>query len=97
MDRLKAKEATRTSKIMEQFKTKLHHRLKQGTFQELFTVDGYAEDEDVIKVKCMPGSYPNAVRSIDAIYKVFSQMYINAKNEGTMNMFVCDFLQDENG
>ena len=45
----------------------------------------------------MPGSYPNAVKSIDSIYKVFSQMYINAKNEGTMNMFVCDFLQDENG
>mgnify|MGYP006923007113 CR=1 FL=1 len=57
----------------------------------MFTVDGYCYDESV-SVKCMPNSYPHAVTAIDTIYKVFSQTYINAKEEGTMNMLVCDFL-----
>ena len=43
----------------------------------------------------MPNSYPSAVNAIATIYKIFSQTYINAKEEGTLNEFVCDFLQDE--
>ena len=46
---------------------------------------------------CMPNAYPNAIKAIDTIYKVFSQMYIDSKIEGTLNEFICDFLQDENG
>ena len=45
----------------------------------------------------MPNSYPKAVSAIDTFYKVFSQMYIDSKNEGTMSEFVCDFLQDDSG
>ena len=45
----------------------------------------------------MPNSYPSAVNTIATIYKVFSQTYINAREEGTLNEFVCDFLQDEQG
>ena len=63
----------------------------------MFTADGYADGPETIKLKCMPNSYPNAVSAIDAIYKAFSQMYIHASKEGTLNHFVCDFLQDENG
>ena len=48
-------------------------------------------------MKCMPNSYPHAVNAIDTIYKVFAQMYVDSKNEGTLNCFVCDFLQDEHG
>ena len=81
---------------MDQFAIKIHHRFTQGQLQGLFTVDGYGYD-DSVKVKCMPSSYPHALTTIDTIYKVFSQTYINAKEEGTMNHLVCDFLQDENG
>ena len=52
---------------------------------------------DTVSVKCMPNSYPHAVNAIDTIYKVFAQMYVDSKNEGTLNCFVCDFLQDEHG
>ena len=64
--------------------------------QSLFTVDAYADCES-IKVKCMPNSYPNAVSAIDTFYKVFSQMYVDSKRDGQLNMFVCDFLQDSLG
>ena len=80
---------------MTQFYTKLHVRFNQGMMQDLFTVDCYGETES-IKVKCMPNSYPRAIDSIENIYKVFSQMYIESK-DGTLNQFVCDFLQDERG
>lgn len=33
--------------------------------------------------------------AIDNIYKVFSQMYIDSNKDGTLDKFVCDFLQDE--
>lgn len=64
--------------IMSNFVTKLHHRFNAGNLQSLFTVDGYDCDEKneekktTDKVKCMPGSYPNAISAIDTIYKVFS-------------------------
>jgi hypothetical protein len=45
----------------------------------------------------MPNAHPNAIKAIDTIYKVFSQMYIDSKIEGTLNEFICDFLQDEYG
>jgi len=53
--------------------------------------------ENVYSVTCMPNAYPNAIKSIETIYKVFSQMYIDSKIEGTLNEFVCDFIQDEHG
>ena len=68
--------------------------------QDLFTVETYSEVEEdggasnTVSVKCMPNSYPHAVSVIDTIYKVFSQMYVDSRNEGTLNIFVCDFLQD---
>lgn len=75
---------------------KVHSRFNQGTLQSLFTVDPYELDESM-KVKCMPNSYPSAVRCIETIYKVFAQMYIDSKVMGTIDEFVCDFLQDEYG
>ena len=75
---------------------KIHLRYPQGMLQSLFTVDAYNE-QDSMKVKCMPNSYPNAVKAIDALYKNFSQMYVDSQKEGTMNLFVCDFLQDSCG
>mmetsp|Transcript_20295 Transcript_20295/g.27447 ORF Transcript_20295/g.27447 Transcript_20295/m.27447 type:complete len:109 (+) Transcript_20295:96-422(+) len=64
--------------------------------QSLFTVDAY-NDYESMKVKCMPNSYPSAVNAIDSLYKYFSQMYVDSQKEGTMNLFVCDFLQDACG
>ena len=77
--------------ILDLFALKVHRRFTQGQLQGLFTVDSYGDD-DSVKVKCMPNSYPQAITAIDTIYKVFSQTYINAKEEGTMNMLICDFL-----
>ena len=65
--------------------------------QSLFTVDTYAEDSETIRVKCMPNSYPNAVKAIEELYKNFSQMYVDSQRDGTLNMFVTDFLQDASG
>ena len=45
----------------------------------------------------MPGSYPSIMGAIETLYKVFSQTYVDSKKEGEMKLFVCDFLQDENG
>ena len=59
--------------------------------QELFTVDCY-DETNTVKVKCMPNSYPHAVKAVDDIYKVFTQMYVDSKNDGTINNFVCDFI-----
>lgn len=77
--------------ILDLFALKVHRRFTQDQLQGLFTVDSYGYD-DSVKVKCMPNSYPQAITAIDTIYKVFSQTYINAKEEGTMNMLICDFL-----
>lgn len=45
----------------------------------------------------MPNSFVRAINTIDTLYKVFSKSYIDMKNDGTLNYFVCDFLMDENG
>ena len=78
-------------KVQELFSTKLHNRFPQPVMQDLFTVDSYC-DKNTVSVKCMPNSYPHAITAIDTIYKFFSQAYVNAKDEGTMNVLVCDFL-----
>ena len=48
-------------------------------------------------MKCMPNSHPSVIKCIDTLYKFFSQIHIDSKTEGTLNKFVCDFIQDEFG
>lgn len=51
---------------------KVHQRYNDNILNGFFTVDAYDETgEESMVVKCMPTSYPNAVSSIDTIYKVF--------------------------
>ena len=63
---------------------------------DLFTVD-LDDSQSSIKMKCMPSSYSVVNSAIESIYKVFSQTHVDSRKEGTLNRFVCDFLQDSNG
>ena len=45
----------------------------------------------------MPTAFKSALKSIEAIYKVFTQMFVDLKKDGTLNHFVCDFIEDEHG
>ena len=40
----------------------------------------------------MPSAYPQAIKSINDIYKAYSQMFVDSAKEGVLNQFVCDFL-----
>ena len=84
--------------------TKLQNRFSQRFLNDIFTVDipnesdaRSEENSNSIKMKCMPNSYPNVIKSIDTMYKVFAQTFIDSRKEGTLNLFVCDFVQDANG
>ena len=59
------------------------------------------DDDEVVRtsntIKCMPNAYPQAMKSIDEAYKAYSQIYVDSSQDGVLNKFVCDFLQDEYG
>lgn len=80
----------------EQLMTKLQNRFNERYLNDIFTVD-IQDTENSIKMKCMPSSYSNVIKSIDTLYKVFAQTYIDSRSEGLLDLFVCDFLQDANG
>ena len=59
--------------------TKLQNRFSQRFLNDIFTVDipddseaRSEENSNSIKMKCMPNSYPNVIKSIDTMYKVFA-------------------------
>jgi len=51
--------------------TKLQNRFNERYLNDIFTVD-IEDDENSIKMKCMPNSYSNVIKSIDTLYKVFA-------------------------
>lgn len=64
--------AKEQKEIEQLFFYKVHQRYNDNILNGFFTVDAYDETgEESMVVKCMPTSYPNAVSSIDTIYKVF--------------------------
>ena len=75
---------------------KLQNRFSERYLQEIFTVD-IGDTDNSLKMKCMPSSYSNVIKSIDTLYKVFAQSFIDSKTEGSLNHFVCDFVQDALG
>ena len=71
--------------------TRIKSRFNLQYLCELFTVD-VDDKETTSLIKCMPSSYKSALKSIDDIYQVFNQIYIESRKEGTLNYFVSDFL-----
>lgn len=39
----------------------------------------------------------SVLKNIDEIYKFFSNMYFDSRKDGSLNRFICDFIQDEFG
>ena len=59
-------------------------------------MDPYETDTCEV-MKCMPNSHPAALKGVNEVYKFFAQMYNDTRKLGSMNNFVCDFVQDEHG
>ena len=76
--------------------THIQNRFNARYLNDIFTVD-IEDTESSFKMKCMPNSYSGVIKSIDTIYKVFAQTCLDSRTAGTLNHFVCDFVQDANG
>ena len=75
---------------------KLQQNFNQYVLSDLFSVDVF-DKENCYAITCMPNSYEKVLNIIDTLYKVFAAAYVDQRKWGTLNKFICDFVQDSNG